>query len=120
MASRLLHTTPAPTFAPGRVNVSAHPYGVVSGVTAKFDTQYGGKFKVTGTAKVSGTPDIPVRRMVGLFDERSKRIVRSVWSDAVGNYAFYNVAYGPWSVISWDHTLEYNAVIAANRFGDAM
>lgn len=120
MATSLLHTIPTPTFAPGRVNTSVHPYIAISTVVASLDTQFGGAFKVIGTAKVSGTPDIPVRRFVGLFHERSRRIVRSVWSDAAGSYAFYNVSQGPWSVVSWDHTNEYNAVIAANIFGVPM
>ena len=100
--------------------MSVHKNGVFSSNSVKIDTQFGGKFKVVGSTAVSGSPDVPVARLVGLFDERSKRIVRSVWSDEAGNYAFYNVAYGPWSVVSWDHTNEYNAVIAANISGEPM
>ena len=89
--------------------------------TRRNDTQFGGPFRVQGTVAIAGTPDVPVSRMVGLFDKRTKRIVRSAWSDpTTGAYTFNYVAYGPWTVISWDHTGEYNAVPADNIFGEAM
>ena len=73
-----------------------------------------------GSTAVAGTPDVPVSRRVGLFDRKSRRIAKETVSDAAGNYAFNNVASGPWFVVSFDHTGEYNAVIADNIYGEPM
>lgn len=89
-------------------------------VGAYSDREYGGVYRVTGTTAVAGTPDVPVARLVALMAERSKRVVRSQFSAPNGAYSFDNVAYGPWTIISWDHTGEYNAVIASGRCGDPM
>ncbi len=41
-------------------------------------------------------------------------------SDASGVVEFLAVAKGPWAVVAFDHTGEYNAVIADNVFGEPM
>lgn len=82
--------------------------------------RWGGLFRVPGTTAVAGTPDVPVSRIVGLFDRKSQRIAMETMSDPAGNYEFANVSYGPWFVASFDHTGEYNAVIADNIYGEPM
>lgn len=75
----------------------------------------GGDFYVEGTVKVDGTPDFPVRRKVRLFCTTTGRHVRETWSDeTTGLYRFDYVRQGPWTVISHDHTGNYNAVVADN------
>lgn len=95
-----------------KVNLSAAP--------GFRDVFYGGNLRISGTTAVAGSPDVPVARLVILMDERSKRVVRSKWSTEAGGYIFNNVASGPWTVIAWDHTGEYNAVISANITGELM
>lgn len=69
---------------------------------------------------MAGTPDVPVSRRVVLLHERSNLPFRSMFSAENGAYDFTYVARGPWSVVSYDHTGEYNAVIASNNIGEPM
>jgi hypothetical protein len=84
------------------------------------DVVDGGAYKVPGTTKVSGAPDVPVSRLVCLFCARSRRLVRAQWSNQDGSYVFFGVRYGPWFVTAHDHTGEYNAVISDNIYGEPM
>ena len=84
------------------------------------DFSDGGRFLVVGTCAVSGTPDVPVSRRVRLLCRVSGRLIREIWSTPAGDYAFHDVRKGPWTIISYDHTGEYNAVIADNILGTPM
>lgn len=80
----------------------------------------GGLYRVAGTVAVSGTPETPVARRVRLIDTLSGRLAYEQFSTPTGNYSFDNVRAGPWTVLSHDHTLEYNAVVADNIIGVPM
>lgn len=85
-----------------------------------FSVVWSGMYRVRGSTAVAGTPDVMVSRLVVLFDERSKYPVRSLFSNADGTYDFTYVGRGPWSIVSYDHTGEYNAVISSNIIGNRM
>lgn len=76
------------------------------------DAVDGGPFRVAGTVKIDGTPPVPVRRRVRLFDVISGRLVRQVWSDTGGAFSFERVRAGEYLVVSDDYTRAYNAVVA--------
>lgn len=85
------------------------------------DTQDGGAFKVSGTTKVKGTPDFAVRRLVRLHDQLSGRVVRAQWSQAgTGDYLFDRIRKGMFYLASFDHTGQYNGVIATSVASEAM
>ena len=67
---------------------------------------------IIGTVKESHLPtDIPLSRRVRLYRKADGLLVDEVWSDALGNYAFTNIAIQKYYVIAFDHTNTYNAVI---------
>lgn len=107
-------------FAPGRRSRSAVSMRAADRLIPYKDSINGGAFMVTGTAAVAGTPDILVERLILLCDKKTKRPIRSTISAVDGTYEFGSVAKGPWFVIGFDHTDEYNAVIADNIFGTPM
>ena len=77
-------------------------------------------YRIFGTTSVAGTPDVPVSRLVVLCDKKTKLPVSQKVSDAGGEYEFQPMAQGPWFVVAFDHTGEYNAVIADNIYGTAI
>lgn len=81
------------------------------------DVEHGGAGVISGTVKIDGDPtDTPVRRRVVLLREPDAVAVRETWSDAVtGAYAFtgVNLAYR-YTVLAYDHTHSYRAVVADN------
>ncbi len=80
----------------------------------------GGTFVVSGTVKISGSPDIPVGYRVVLMSPISKRIVRETIADpATGAYSFQHVAQGPWLIMSDDPTGSYDPVAVTDKYGDA-
>ena len=107
-------------FAPGRRSKNVFAHKATFGSLSRRDMIYGGNRHVPGTVAVAGTPDVPVAREVVLFDVRTKRPIRALISAPSGEYDFQNVAPGPWFVVSYDHTGEYNAVIADNIMGEPM
>ena len=78
------------------------------------DMQDGGKGKITGTTKIKGSPDAPVSRRVRLMREKDNICIREVWSDPqTGAYQFLNINPAVvYTVITYDHTKNYRAVIA--------
>lgn len=122
MATGIIFPVLMPTFAPGRraswlPRVSNVPVPVPLGY---FDQQFGGGYFVPGTVAVAGTPDVMVERMVVLFDKATKLPRRAMMSSPDGVYNFRNVGIGPWFVIGFDHTNEYNAVVSDNITGEPM
>ncbi len=56
------------------------------------DTAYGGRGRIYGTTKTKGTPDAPTKARVILLNQRSKLLVREVWSDpATGYFEFTEI-----------------------------
>ena len=84
-----------------------------SPVVFRFDPELG---TATLTGTVTNFPAQPVARRVILIEERSGRVIRETWSDATtGVYSFPNIMGGrKYTVVSYDHTGFYRAVIADN------
>lgn len=56
-----------------------------------------------------------------LFRDRDGVIVAETWSDASGNYAFAGIDPAErYSVVAYDHTHNYRAVIADNLLPELM
>lgn len=74
----------------------------------------GGVGKITGTTKVKGSPDVAVSRRVRLIRERDGICIREAWSDpTTGAYQFLNINPAVvYTIITYDHTKNYRAVIA--------
>jgi hypothetical protein len=93
------------------------PYGIASDPVP---WEFKGHGKVTGTVK--NTPSTPVYRLLRLYREPGGMLVASGWSDPVtGAYSFtgLNMRYR-YTVISFDHTGLYRAVIADNQTPELM
>lgn len=107
--------------APGR-NPPGEKYSLFVNNFSGNDAQDGGTYKVVGTVKEKNVPsNIPVFRKVRLFCAVSGRLVRETWSDkTTGEYSFLNMRYGPWFVVSHDHTKNFNAAIADSVVGEPM
>lgn len=83
-----------------------------AGAFFRNDREDAGVYRITGTTKNTGTPEIPVRRRVRLHDQPSGRVVREVWSDAAtGAYSFDGIRMGVFYVTAFDHTGQYSGVI---------
>ena len=82
----------------------------------------GGTGRIVGTVKEKGLPDnLPLSRKVRLVRDFDMAFVDETWSDAAGNYVFNDIAIGPrYSVISYDYTNTYRAVIADNLQAEPM
>lgn len=81
---------------------------------ASLGRPFSGVGRIAGTVKEKGTPNAPVYRRVRLLHERTGLLVDEVWSDAVsGAYSFdYVQQEETYTVISYDHTLNFSAVAA--------
>ena len=113
---RVLAYAPSPPPAVG-VGSANHFGNLLSGT----DVEDGGTYRVTGTTKVRGTPDLAVSRRVRLHDQLSGRVVREVWSTAgTGAYAFNRIRLGTFFIVSFDHTGLHNGVIATNVTSEPM
>lgn len=112
------------THAPGKALFAANTRKVgvsLKPLTHHGDLRLGGIYKVIGTTKVTGTPDIPVARRVRLYNLSSAGVLaKERWSNPDGSYEFRAIAKGPWFVVSHDHTGEYNAVVADNVTAEPM
>ncbi|CAJ0858336.1 LamG domain-containing protein [Ralstonia mannitolilytica] len=84
------------------------------------DQLFGGMGKVAGTVEVA--PSTPVSRKLWLLDERCLLPIRSTWSDPVtGAYQFsYVDTSRTYTVVGYDHTKTYRAVIAHGVIPDPM
>lgn len=111
-------------YAPGRGILAAArrpglSFGDPLGFTAGL--RFSGAFRVFGTVAVSGSPDIPVSRKVRLYHVKTGcNCAAETWSAADGTYVFEGINRGPWTVISYDHTGEFNAVVADNIIPEPM
>lgn len=91
-------------------------------VSSRDLSDLGGQGRIAGSVKNLGTPDFPVWRRVRLFCRRDGRLVREVWSDsASGAYSFdYINPALRYTVIAYDHTGQYNAVISDDLTPEVM
>jgi hypothetical protein len=86
-----------------------------AGAFFRNDREDSGVYRITGTTKNTGAPQLPVRRRVRLHDQPSGRVVREVWSDAAtGAYSFDGIRMGVYYATAFDHTGIYNGVIATS------
>ena len=96
-------------YTPPAVGVSQFPPTL--GV---FDIEDGGRFQIVGTVKEVALPvNTPLARRVALYEERSGRLIKRGFSDNAGNYSFTEIRGDrPYTVIAFDHTDTYRAVVA--------
>lgn len=82
----------------------------------------GGNGRIHGDVKKVGSPDAPVWRRVRLFTRREGILVREQWSDAVtGAYSFEYINPSlEYTIVAYDHTGVYQAVISDNPTIDLM
>lgn len=83
---------------------------------------YGGLGRIDGTVKVDSSPDYPVHRKVRCFRDRDAVCVGETWSDPVtGGYSFEYVDPAErYTVLAYDYTGAYRAVVADNLTPDPM
>lgn len=79
--------------------------------TARYDAVFGGAMRIAGTVAIDDSPDIPVSRVVRLFDKQSGVLVRQTISGPDGSYQFERLTDRKYFLVAHDHTLEYNAAI---------
>ncbi len=94
-----------------------------SDAEARRDMLLGGNGVINGTVKEKSTPtNVPLYRRVRLIEQRSGYPVAETWSNATtGNYSFANIDRSlKYTVVSYDHTGLYRAVIADNLTPDLM
>lgn len=74
-----------------------------------------GHGRITGTTKVSGSPDVPKTSLVRLYARRSGQLIAQTYSDATGGYVFANLNPDQlYTVVAHDESGLFNAVIADN------
>lgn len=78
----------------------------------RYDAIDGGGFSISGSVYLKGPPQVPVPRRVRLHDRATGRPVRETWSTSDGHYEFTKIAPGLYYVVTFDHTNNFNAVIA--------
>ena len=101
--------------APGPVR------GVASAAPVTIDLKNAGSYRITGTTKNTGTPPVPVGRLVRLHDQKTGEIVLQVWSDtATGAYSFTGLRRTLYYVTAFDHTGTYGGVIRTNVTPDPL
>lgn len=82
---------------------------------------HSGTYMIYGTIKNTGTPNFPVYRKLNLHETRTGQLVNSLFSDSItGEYAFKYIAHKSYYIVSFDHTGQYNGVIATNIFPTLM
>jgi hypothetical protein len=101
---------------------STYPKAFIEQVPSLFDVEYGGRGRVYGTVKITGTPQIPVSRRVRLIRDRDGICIREVWSDAAtGAYEFIYVDETErYTVLAYDHTHDFRGVVADNLTPELM
>ena len=90
------------------------PHRYAGGVIGRIDVVDGGSGRIMGRLLERGVPKKPIARQVKLLDEVTGIIIRSTWSDPeTGEYVFNNMNLkGTYSIIAYDYTGVYRAVIA--------
>jgi len=121
MTTSLLFSASLATYAPGRRDMSVRHDQALDMRPRRTDMRIAGMYRLAGTTAVAGSPDVPVARLVRLYHSRfASFCARETLSAADGSWSFTCLDRGPWTVIAFDHTGEYNAVVAANILGEPM
>jgi hypothetical protein len=78
--------------------------------------EFSGTYSISGTVMNDGSPDAPVMRRVRLYDRYTGDLIQETWSDqTTGAYTFTKLPNDKqFTVISYDHTNYYNAVVSDN------
>lgn len=85
------------------------------------DVYFGGGGRIAGTVKEKGTPDQPLVREVLLWSESTRTLVASTWSAPDGSYVFDGLDRTQrYTVLAYDYTHAYRAVVADNLTPEAM
>lgn len=94
----------------------------IAQLIGKQNIYFGGIGQVSGTVKEKGTPDHALHRRVLLIEEQTRTVIGEAWSNAAtGAYSFGNIAMDrTYTVISYDYTGTYRAVIADNQIPELM
>ena len=87
-----------------------------------FDYINGGDGIISGTVKLTGTPNTPAHRKVRLLRDYDSRLMRETWSDPVsGAYSFSGIDRTVnYTVLGIDYTHNFRAVVADNLTADKM
>ncbi|MGB0732110.1 MAG: hypothetical protein ACPGPF_00045 [Pontibacterium sp.] len=73
-----------------------------------------GRYAVRGTTAIAGTPNFPTSASVWLLRMADRQVIHTTQSSTDGVYEFLYVPAGTYSVIAWDATGTFNAVVAEN------
>lgn len=86
------------------------------------DLEDGGFYRVVGTLKIKGPPNVAVSRRLRLIRDVDGRMVRETWSDAAtGAYSFtYVRGDTTYTVLAYDYEHAYRAVVADNLVPEIM
>lgn len=116
-AANVIDPLPLPVLSPGGTLTKT----AVSGPVEPWRF-YGGLGRIDGTVKVDSSPDYPVHRKVRCFRDRDAVCVGETWSDPVtGEYSFEYVDPAErYTVLAYDYTGAYRAVVADNLTPDPM
>lgn len=80
-------------------------------------TPYTGTYYLAGSTTTLGDP---IARRVDLVEQKSGLLVATLHTDSTGVFSFEEIAYGPWTVVGVDNSLEQNSVIYAHVVPDPM
>lgn len=113
----LLETSHVLSLAPPPLGTT-HKQSVEAFTLTRFE--FSGVYKLVGTVKV--TPATPVARKVRLYREQDGKLVDETWSDPItGAYEFTDIPeLERYTVISYDHTETYKAVVADRLIPERM
>lgn len=110
--------------APARALSPGGPVTVAfSDKVARRNIYQGGVGRINGTVKEKSLPaNVPLHRRVCLLEEKTRLLVAETWSDATtGNYVFERIDQTrTYTVMAYDHTGTYRAVVADNIIPDPL
>lgn len=97
--------------------------GRVMGALLRRNVLDAGRGELFGTTVEAGVPEMPVMRRVQLWRELGRpgrfhpaRLVAETWSDSAGEWRFPFIdESGVYTVISYDHTEQYDPVIKVGQ-----
>lgn len=86
------------------------------------DVEFGGKGRIAGTLKITGSPNTPTHRRLRLYRDRDGAFIRETWSDgSTGAYSFSEINQNyKYTVMALDYRNDYRAVVASNITPDTM
>lgn len=107
-----LKSAPVPVYGFGITVPTIFPLKLLPIAQLLKDFNNGGNYTVSGTVRESASPtDLPVQRRVRLHRKNDGSLIREVFSNPDGSYAFNYIQNTSYYVVAFDHTGNYNAVI---------